>query len=105
MTYSFLLNVLSSDTAKAKERSIRLVATVQTLVQLAKIRPKLLVPHVMTLQPYLATKCDVSIQDKRIEKTYFFNFTVVKVIVKFLAVKSILQTFFKCFLFGICARL
>ena len=36
------------------------MATVQTLVQLAKIRPKLLVPHVMTLQPYLATKCEVS---------------------------------------------
>uniref|UniRef100_H2ZDM6 Nipped-B protein n=1 Tax=Ciona savignyi TaxID=51511 RepID=H2ZDM6_CIOSA len=43
---------------KTKERSVRLVATVQTLVQLARIRPRLLVNHVMTLQPYLATKCE-----------------------------------------------
>nr|XP_039272679.1 nipped-B-like protein A isoform X2 [Styela clava] len=35
-----------------------IAATMRTLVLFAKIRPKLLVPHVMTLQPHLTTKCE-----------------------------------------------
>ena len=43
------------------KRSVRLVATITTMVQLARIRPHFLVHHVLTLQPYLVTKCEVSL--------------------------------------------
>ncbi|XP_077981351.1 nipped-B-like protein isoform X2 [Glandiceps talaboti] len=37
--------------------SNRLVSCMQTLFLFAKIRPELLVPHALTLQPYLSTRC------------------------------------------------
>ena len=40
---------------------MRLIATIQTLGYLAKIRPMYLVKHVTLLQPYLATKCEVGV--------------------------------------------
>lgn len=40
--------------------SQRLVACLTTLFLFAKIRPKLLVNHAITLQPYLSLKCQVS---------------------------------------------
>ena len=42
-------------TASTTTQSVRLIATIQTLGYLAKIRPQYLVKHVMLLQPYLAT--------------------------------------------------
>lgn len=42
-------------TESSTTRSERLIATIQTLGYLAKIRPQYLVKHVMLLQPYLAT--------------------------------------------------
>ncbi|XP_076811579.1 nipped-B-like protein A isoform X2 [Clavelina lepadiformis] len=52
-------SVSANTSSQSKDRSVRLVATIQTMVQLARIRPRLLVTHVMTLQPYLATKCEM----------------------------------------------
>lgn len=42
-------------TESSTTQSERLIATIQTLGYLAKIRPQYLVKHVMLLQPYLAT--------------------------------------------------
>ena len=41
--------------------SQRLVSSLSTLYLISKIKPQLLVKHAMTLQPYLSTKCSVSI--------------------------------------------
>lgn len=40
----------------------RLVACITTLFLFSKIRPQLMVKHAMTMQPYLTTKCSVSIE-------------------------------------------
>ncbi|KAF0287117.1 Nipped-B-like protein [Amphibalanus amphitrite] len=49
----------AADTGAAVSRgsSQRLVACLNTLYMFARIRPQLLVPHAITLQPYLAVKC------------------------------------------------
>ena len=48
----------AADTGAAVSRgsSQRLVACLNTLYMFARIRPQLLVPHAITLQPYLAVK-------------------------------------------------
>lgn len=47
----------SSNGGETKGASQRLVACMTTLYLFAKIRPLLLVPHAMTLQPYLSLRC------------------------------------------------
>ena len=44
--------------------SQRLVSSLSTLYLISKIKPQLLVKHAMTLQPYLSTKCSVSMKNK-----------------------------------------
>ncbi|XP_037089457.1 nipped-B-like protein [Pollicipes pollicipes] len=44
-------------TAVSRGSSQRLVACLNTLYMFARIRPQLLVPHAITLQPYLAVRC------------------------------------------------
>ena len=48
---------LATDTS-----SPRLVACFSTLHLFCKVKPELLVPHTMTIQPYLDIKCSVSIE-------------------------------------------
>ncbi|XP_046458023.1 LOW QUALITY PROTEIN: nipped-B-like protein A [Daphnia pulex] len=47
----------NSNGGETKGASQRLVACMTTLYLFAKIRPLLLVPHAMTLQPYLSLRC------------------------------------------------
>lgn len=47
----------SANGGETKGASQRLVACMTTLYLFAKIRPLLLVPHAMTLQPYLSLRC------------------------------------------------
>ncbi|XP_076056049.1 nipped-B-like protein A isoform X2 [Oratosquilla oratoria] len=48
-------------TPVSKGTSHRLVACLTTLYLFAKIRPQLLVSHAITIQPYLAVKCQVGV--------------------------------------------
>ena len=50
-------NGSASGSGSGKGASQRLVACLTTLHLFAKIRPQLLVPHAMTLQPYLSLRC------------------------------------------------
>ena len=47
----------ANGSSSGKGASQRLVACLTTLYLFAKIRPSLLVPHAMTLQPYLSIRC------------------------------------------------
>lgn len=42
--------------------SSRLVSCITTLLLFTKIRPQLMIKHAMTIQPYLTTKCNVSMK-------------------------------------------
>ncbi|XP_032683463.1 nipped-B-like protein B [Odontomachus brunneus] len=50
-------NLEDTEKSKRKGSSQRLVACLTTLYLFAKIRPRLLVNHAITLQPYLSLKC------------------------------------------------
>jgi len=51
-----------ADSDNKSVNSGRLVACITTLFLFSKIRPQLMVKHAMTMQPYLTTKCSVSIE-------------------------------------------
>lgn len=53
--------VCVSDCEDKGVNSDRLVACITTLYLFSKIKTQLMVKHAMTMQPYLTTKCNVSI--------------------------------------------
>lgn len=61
--------------SKTGSASQKLVACLKTLHLLAKIRPQLLVNHAITLQPYLALKCHVSIASLLLVTHFYLTYS------------------------------
>lgn len=60
-----------SDCESRGVNSNRLVSCITTLYLFSKIRAQLMVKHAMTMQPYLTTKCNVSIRLSYTNLNYF----------------------------------
>lgn len=67
MIFKFCLSIAAQSEGKGSS-SQRLVSSLSSLYLISKIKPQLLVKHAMTLQPYLSTKCSVSVNNHNVLK-------------------------------------
>jgi hypothetical protein len=59
-TSIFLVSTISEQSGGKASNNHRLIGCLTTLYLMSKFQPSMLVRHAATLQPYLSTKCNVS---------------------------------------------